>query len=70
MQTYLNGIPTEEVVIKLLQWPEDISFPIGFEVSGEESSESENDEDEEQEARRRRLAPKQTSSYIVSTSKF
>ena len=26
-----------------------ISFPMGFEVSGEESSESENDEDEEQE---------------------
>jgi hypothetical protein len=35
---------------------EDISFPIGFEVSGEESSESENDEDEEQEKELRLLA--------------
>ena len=52
METYLSGIPTEDDVIKLLttlQWPPEISFPIGFEKTGEESSESENDEDEEQE---------------------
>jgi len=52
METYLSGIPTEEDVIKLLttlQWPPEISFPIGFEKTGEESSESENDGDEEQE---------------------
>lgn len=52
METCLSGIPTEEDVIKLLttlQWPPEISFPIGFEKTGEESSESENDGDEEQE---------------------
>ena len=62
METYLSGISTEEDVIKLLttlQWPPEISFPIGFEKTGEESSESEN----ETEMRNKKTL-KQTSSYI------
>ena len=66
METYLSGIPTEEDVIKLLttlQWPPEISFPIGFEKTGDKTGEESSESENETEMRNKKTL-KQTSSYI------